>query len=401
MCGWRNPLRATRPVPSAKPALLMKASTFTLLSASLAFCMDAASAIEPSRDQAILIRHDRDFQAIGFNADGHLLGYSSSARAFIVDDLSETPSASGCWPSPDEASLISGALSKDGETAALVFEVNRRPGRLVLCDSRSGKRRDPAFDPAPVAFVAFSSDGQSLAGVGEHEVFVFDARTGKLTSSMAAEKRSQVGWIGVEFSPNDQFLATRNSYVTYTWDVVNSRMIGSLASGFFLSVSRDWGLAAKAEELVGLRDPRSPRALAPQLPREVQTNLNWVALSDDSKLVALQTRQGTVRFWDVPSGKLLHPELSVPARRVSMAFSPDRRCLAIHENDPTRRDALFDGAISLWEVSSGRRINEPAKVHGLLRDWHFNPRSRYLAASLSIDKWSTVVWKLPGTERNE
>jgi WD40 repeat protein len=203
-----------------------------------------------------------------------------------------------------------------------------------------------------------------------------------------------VGWIGVKFSPDDQFLATRNSYASYAWDLTRNALIGDLRN-FYLNISADWALACNAQGVLDFGNPREPRALANRLPDEVRTNVNWLAFSRDSRLVAVQTTDGTVHFWECATGNFLPVRLSVPGRRVSMAFSPDGRYLATHENNPARRNSLFDGAISLWEVASGRRIAGPVKAYGLLRDWHFDPGSRYVAASLSIDKWSTLVWRLP------
>ena len=78
-----------------------------------------------------------------------------------------------------------------------------------------------------------------------------------------------------------------------------------------------------------------------------------------------------------------------------MAFSPNGRYLAIYENDPTQRKTMFDGTVTLYEVETGRRIAEPARVQGGLRDWHLDPQSRHLALALWPGQWTTHIWKLP------
>jgi WD40 repeat protein len=80
--------------------------------------------------------------------------------------------------------------------------------------------------------------------------------------------------------------------------------------------------------------------------------VNAVAFSPDKRWVGAASRDGSVRWWNAPTGKLVGEVLKahdgLPVR--ALAFSPDGRTIA---------SAGADHKVRLWDVSSGKPVGDP------------------------------------------
>jgi WD40 repeat protein len=136
--------------------------------------------------------------------------------------------------------------------------------------------------------VAFSPDGQHLAGMADWKLCVWDPRTGRRLYSVFASDRTDTSFTGgrVTFSPDGK-----------------------------------WLISAMGNKAVTLRDAATGKAI---LTLEGNTaGVDYVAFSPDGK--RLVTGGGPVRLWDVASGQ----EVLTLKYGGFPVFSPDGKRLAI------------------------------------------------------------------------
>ena len=77
--------------------------------------------------------------------------------------------------------------------------------------------------------------------------------------------------------------------------------------------------------------------------------VNSVAFSPDRRTLASGSADGSVKLWDIASGREIRTLSGQALLEVtSIAFSPDGLTLA---------SGNFDGTVKLWEVASGRDVN--------------------------------------------
>jgi len=133
-----------------------------------------------------------------------------------------------------------------------------------------------------------------------------------------------------------------------------------------------------------------------------------LAFSPDSRYLATGTGDGTVKIWDVASGRTLQALVSHRPIVMRVAFSPDGRYLAMAGEDVTllqastwqevrsfahsgaclafSRDSRLlatgggDGKVRLWDVATGREIRNFPGDKFSVKAVALSPDGRYLAA---------------------
>jgi WD40 repeat protein/tRNA A-37 threonylcarbamoyl transferase component Bud32 len=109
-----------------------------------------------------------------------------------------------------------------------------------------------------------------------------------------------------------------------------------------------------------------------------------IAFSPDGSILASSDRSGVVKLWDIPPQDRLERTLIGHKGRVSrMAFSPDGRLLATGSLDWRRItiDGPTDGSIRIWDVATGRQLAVLAQPDGGILDLAFSPDGTQLLSS--------------------
>jgi RNA polymerase sigma factor (sigma-70 family) len=152
-------------------------------------------------------------------------------------------------------------------------------------------------------------------------------------------------------------------------------------------VSADWDGARLWDVATGevVRHFRCPRAAS---------DLQAIALSPDSKVLAESNGSGLLRLWDVASGRLLH---QVPCGLFAfLAFSPDSQTLA---SVAWRKEAAAS-TLRLWDVKTctPKRVFLGHDGHGLAVAFSSDGKTLFTSErSRNMRLWDTVTGKALGS----
>ncbi|MFG2128994.1 helix-turn-helix domain-containing protein [Streptomyces sp. NPDC048751] len=98
-----------------------------------------------------------------------------------------------------------------------------------------------------------------------------------------------------------------------------------------------------------------------------------IVLSPDGHTLAAQSRDGKVRIWNLPEGRLRRTFTGDHIDEV-LAFSPDGRTLAVATAGST-------GGMDLWDPVAGRKLSTLTLPDGAVRGAAFSPDGRTVAAA--------------------
>ena len=241
------------------------------------------------------------------------------------------------------------AFSPDGRLVAGAFGTfagmlaNPIPGQIVLWDVTTGKRRATLLGHLDgVKSVAFSPNGKLIATAGYlDEIKLWETETAAQIASVPATAVTT----SIAFSPDGKFLA-----------------VGLDAAG----------VHPAAENNAELYDVAT-RNLVRRF-EEHEWGISAVTFSPSGSLLATSSHDGTVRLWDVATGRslatLVDQKLNdtvneyfqriarrkiegMPASIESVAFSPDGKRMAIAGGLMSARGRESGiGAVTLWDVAT-------------------------------------------------
>jgi WD40 repeat protein len=260
---------------------------------------------------------------------GNTLGGLPVASVLVWDatDLAQPPRELR----DPEAFVHSAAFTADG-SRLLAASAGRGKGGVRFW-SPGGDLLDTLNDPEPeerrpgefrqdIASAVPSPDGRLLAVAGQRKVVVFDLPTRTHLGTLARNERGKrtgpesLQVASAAFSPDGRLLA-----VVYA------------------------GADEERTSFITLHEARSGVRLAVlpvKFPAGVWATLHAAAFSPDGRLLAAAGGDGSLRVWDVYSGKQLHRFEGHGGGALCVAFSPDGRLLAGGGMDTT---AL------LWDAS--------------------------------------------------
>ena len=295
-----------------------------------------------------------------------------------------------------------------------------------LWEVETGKHLATLHHDSQSNTVNFSPDGKHIAyasfGVGG----IWELESGKQLATLSNHE-AQVS--AIRFSPDSQRITTINEHLRTggTWIVESGKRIAQINLGDWdgnaVSISLDGTRIATTSRdgTVEIWDVERGKQLATLnieswIDNRVSDPLRWVhdvSFSPDGKLVAIGSRDGTGKVWEVESRKLL-AILSHEDNVLKVRFSPDGKRIATTSEDgtggvweivpPNSQDWLWDpsmggkgiaatsqnGTARVWEVKSGKRL-ATFKPEEKIIYIHISPDGKRIATT-SRDGMKRVHW---------
>ncbi|MFE2988625.1 trypsin-like peptidase domain-containing protein [Streptomyces sp. NPDC059262] len=308
--------------------------------------------------------HSGPVQAMAFSPDGKTLAAGDgNGTARLWDWIAATDNQQDVLRG--DHSVTSVAFSRDGRTLATAnIGVSRPPrlGTMRVWDAATSKQRFDlnqvnvdamAFPPGGRTLVTAISEG---SGEGSGAVRLLDLATGRQRYIRSNEYAGQDD--AVDVSPDGKTLAI----VTGDGGTLQLR---NLVTGKKRTLFR-------GDDSPGYREP-------------------LVVFSPDGRTVAAGESSGTVRLWDVATGKK-HGTLNGQGSSVyDVRFSPDGQTVATGEDS---------GTVRLWDVATGKKHGTLNGQGSSVYDVRFSPDGQTVATgedSGTVRLWDVATRRERGT----
>jgi WD40 repeat protein/serine/threonine protein kinase len=300
------------------------------------------------REEHVLRGHAGPALAVAFLGDGTRLasgGFDGTARVWdpqtgrqIMSLPIDTIATTCIAFSPDGTRLAAGSLEK----SVRVWDLEARQEAVSL----------GGHDNTAVMAIAFSPDGRQLASASlDGTVRVWDsapATTGPRAVPLGGHDGAVFG-VAVQPGPRGLVASASQDETVKIWDAATGEVVRTLTghagpvSRVFFSrdgrrmVSADFSSLARVWDTATFKEVRTFRAFA-----------GVVALSPDGRHIAFTAEGAKVHIRDTDTGEEVLPPFhahDVPI--VTVAFTPDGKAVAT---------GSWDGSVKVWEVSTGRLV---------------------------------------------
>jgi WD40 repeat protein/transcriptional regulator with XRE-family HTH domain len=349
---------------------------------------------------ATLTGHTADIWSVAFSPDGTLLASGSadlSIRLWSVASGSLSATLRGhtarirsvAW-SPDGTTIASGSLDQSVKVWDIAALRLRAGQAAIEADAASGVCRATLTEnTGPVNGVAFSPDGETLAGGGELQtIALWSVARGECLALLYGYNS---GVLALAFSPDGTTLASAGFDRTIRlWSPSNqavvARLSGHTGAIYSLAFSPDGRLLASGsggnDRTMRLWSVASASSLAALT--EHRSPVVAVAWSPDTHIIASGSLGRRIKVWSPTSASSLATLSGHDDAVRALAFSPDGALLA---------SASYDRTVRLWAVAGWEPIRTLTGHTAPARAVVFSPDGRLVAsgsADQTIRLWSVV-----------
>jgi len=287
-----------------------------------------------------LTGHSHSVWSTAFNSDGKTVVAGSAEGTIKIWDIITGLKVHTFQGHSN--SFVSTVFSPDGKS--VVSESGDET--IKIWDAMTGKEiRTLSGHSGTVSSLAFSPDGKTIASGSWKIIKLWDAATGRELCTLSGHSN----WVNsVAFSPNGKTIVSGSIEVKF-WDVETGRELHSfpvtvLASSVAFNPdgkSVVLGLYCDSIKLIDTVTGKEIRAFPWH-----SLWVNSVAFSPDGKTV-ISGGDNTIKLCDVATGRQMHTFSGHLDNVCSIAFSPDGKQII---------SASKDGTIRLWDVATGKEI---------------------------------------------
>ena len=333
---------------------------------------------------ALLKGHSDRVTDVAFSSDGQLLATASNDRSVRL------------WQPDGSAQVFDGFACRNGELAfspdGSTLAVGDSAGTVRLLDpaSRSVTREWTAHDSA-VGSVAFSADGGVLATQGtDHHIRVWDLREHSRIGELVGHAQQVVE---TGFLSNGLLVSASTDQTVRLWDIADGShqqvIAGPSVAARTAALSPDRRLLAIAtyDKAIRVWD----LAIAEREERVVgghTDSVYGVAFTPRGDQLATGSLDGTIRLWDVGTGRAEAVIRGHTRGVCSVAFAPDGGRVV---------SGSIDGTVRIWGTASGAELfvmtGHRSRVWGVA----VSPDGR-LAASAGTDR-TVRLWDMDTGEQ--
>ncbi|HEY7329153.1 MAG TPA: protein kinase [Gemmataceae bacterium] len=210
------------------------------------------------------------------------------------------------------------------------------------------------------------------------------------TNSAPDYRRYGEGVLALAFAPDGKRLAAAGNRGSFrVFDCEDGSMCchwqGNAGGSTWLAFTNDCGVIGSCGNRVCVWDANTGM-LRTTLGADTDSPVLCGVLTPGKDILALGSKDGQIRLWDLQSGEVRHLPGGHQNRVTCLAFSPDGKTLA---------SAGWDQTVRLWNLAAGREVAVLEGHKGRIHAVAFSPDGQTLASGGEIDgeRGEVLLWR--------